>query len=166
MFAHRAYKMSICPKLATPQLLFYFGVLFKYFLGKNTFYGCCYFCRAIHRYGLHQKMHMITFRTYLKKPYFISPAYTFAHSLQRAICIFAYYYTAVFRWAHDMMHQHGDIMGFMYVLAHSCIVTYFAFLTATERRGIYPKKMKLRRQINTRGVFSNGMDKLTIAKPP
>lgn len=64
-FADWTYVISICPKFTSPEVLFDWWYSAKYFSGCYALYRSHYFCRAISRYRLNQKVNMVSICTNL-----------------------------------------------------------------------------------------------------
>ena len=79
MLSYCTHIVPIGPKLTTPQLLLYRWYPLKYLARRDTFDHPYYFRRTIGRHALHQKMHMVSIRSYFYKINFIPLPYFHAH---------------------------------------------------------------------------------------
>ena len=115
-FTNRIHKISICPKFATPQFLFYFRMFLEYFSRNYTFYHPDYLACTHFGNRLNQKMNMIFVCPNLKKMNLISLLNLKTDFFHRHINCFTNYNLSIFRWTNIMIQQNRYVMRFMYVL--------------------------------------------------
>ena len=113
MLSNGTCKISIRPKLASPQLLLYMRTASEYLSGCNAFYQGHYLCHTIGRYRLNQKMDMIPIGTYLQKLQLISLLYLQTHTFQNIIHFLINHRSPVFGGKNQVVHQHRNIMTFV-----------------------------------------------------
>ena len=103
MSANRAHKISLGPKLATPQLLFYRWNSYKYLSGRYALDDSYYLSRTISRDRLNQKVHVVRFNPYLNKNNLVTFGYFKADVPQRQIGLIRENNSPVFGWTYQMI---------------------------------------------------------------
>ena len=116
---HSIGKISLAPKFASPQNLFYLRHFLKYFSRRNTFHCLYYSIRTPCRNTLYKKMHMVPIGADFKKYHLISFPNLQANILNFVINFFAENHSPVFCRTNKVIQQNRNIMPFMDIFAHA-----------------------------------------------
>ena len=119
VLTHRADVITRAPKFAAPQLLFYFGARGKDFSRGYAFDDLYNLLRTVHRYRLHQKIHLVFVSTYLDKRNFIAVADFHTHLFEFLVYLRTENHSTVLRWANDVIQKYRNVMALMNDSAHS-----------------------------------------------
>lgn len=122
VLAHRADEVPVRPKLPAPQLLLDLRARREDLPRRDALYQLHYLLRAVHRYRLHQKMHVVFVRPDLQKRNLIPLADFQTNFFQLLINRRRKNGSAVLRRTHDVIHQDRDVMTFVDEPAHSHIL--------------------------------------------
>jgi len=115
--ADRVHKISIRPKLSSPQLFFHFWMLFEHFSGGDTLYHPNNLTGTFCRNRLNQKMNVILVCPNFKKVNLISLFNLKTNFFDCHIHCFTKHHFPVLCWTNKMIQQYRYIMRFMYVFA-------------------------------------------------
>ena len=131
VFTYRARKISICPKLPSPELLLNLRTTFEDLPCRKALDGRDYLCNTVRWNGLHEEMHVVLVRADLKEFHLISVLNLYAYLFHHRIDVLVEYSTSVLCGKDQMIYEHRDVMALVYILAHIKILR-------RKRRGIQP----------------------------
>ena len=118
VLAHGARKISVGPKLPSPQLLLHLWALLEYRSCRNALDHRHDLCHAIRWHRLHQEMHVILVCTNLQKLYLVPQLNSNTRLLEHHLNLLVYHYPAVLCREHQVIQQYRDIVIHVNVFAH------------------------------------------------
>src|SRR3984893_4352620 len=119
MLTHSTGKISVRPKLSSPQLLLDVWTQSEDLPRRYTFDHRYQLRHAICRHRLHQKMNVVFVYPYLQKLYLIALLYPKTNISNDLIYGFIKHCLSIFRRKHHVIQQHRYIMTLMNILAHA-----------------------------------------------
>src|ERR1700730_1030645 len=119
MLTHSTGKISVRPKLSSPQLLLDVWTQSEDLPRRYTFDHRYQLRHAICRHRLHQKMNVVFVYPYLQKLYLIALLYPKTNISNDLIYCFIKHCPSIFRRKHHVIQQHRYIMTLMNILAHA-----------------------------------------------
>lgn len=119
VLSYRAYVIPVCPEFPSPQLLLYLWTPRKYLSCRYAFYDLHDLLRAVHRYTLNQKMHVVFICTYFQKRYLVPLTDPKTNLFEFLVYFRTKYNSSVLGWADDVIQQYRNIMTLVNEAAHS-----------------------------------------------
>jgi len=125
-FADRVYKVTIGPKLATPQFFLHFRMLLENLSRCQTLHGRNDLGRTHPGNTLYQEMNVVFVNPNLQKVNLVAFRYLKTDILQTLIDCFAEYNTAILRWTNKVIQQYRVIMRpvNVFAFAHTLKVNF------------------------------------------
>lgn len=106
VLSYRAYVITVCPELPSPQLLLYLCTPHKYLSCRYAFYDLHDLLRTLHRYTLNQKMHVILICPYFQKCYLVSMTDPKTDLFEFLVYFRTKYNSSVLGWADDVIQKY------------------------------------------------------------
>jgi hypothetical protein len=116
---YRAYVITVRPEFSSPQLLLYLWTPREYLSGRYAFYDLHDLLRAVHRYTLNQKMHVIFICPYFQKRYLVPLTDPKANLFEFLVYFRTKYNSSVLGWADDVIQKYRNIMTLVNEATHS-----------------------------------------------
>ena len=132
MLPYRTGVIPVSPEFSTPELFLHLGALPEYLPGSDALDGRDNLRHTVRWNRLDEEMHVILIRTDLKKFYLVPFLNLYADILHRLIDIPVKNRTSVLRREYQVIDEYGNVMAFMYIIAHASILR-------RKRRGIQPE---------------------------